>query len=383
MPSRLLRFLVAPALLVGALGPPSPAKAQANGRLQIHFMNVGQGDGALLITPRGTTVLFDNGVRNNCDAPVSYLQQLGIQGIDYHVASHYHDDHIGCTAEVLGAYPLRQAAYDRGNTYISETFASYASTVGSLRRTATPGMTLRLDENTPNPVTITFMVVNGAAPNGIQAQTNNENDLSVVAVVRYGHFDAVFGGDLSGYRTSSYRDIETPVATAIGPVELYKVNHHGSAHSSNDTWLAALTPRVGIISAGLNSKHGHPTQEAIDRLHAANVRTYWTTQGKGEVQPVNGRDVVGNNIIVEVAPGASTFSVTYAGNRVDTHPMLGASGPGNGETLAYAWSTRSQIYHHADCVYVDNISPANLARGNEPPTDKRLHDDCPRHGGGQ
>lgn len=60
----------------------APTEAQANGRLQLHFMNVGQGDGALLITPRGTTVLFDNGVRNNCDLPGSYLQQLGVQAID-------------------------------------------------------------------------------------------------------------------------------------------------------------------------------------------------------------------------------------------------------------------------------------------------------------
>lgn len=385
MPSTMLSRLVylstagATALSLAAW----PADAQANGRLQLHFMNVGQGDGALLITPRGTTVLFDNGVRNNCDLPVSYLQQLGVQAIDYHVASHYHDDHIGCTAQVLAAFPLRQAGYDRGDqdTSDTQTLRTYIATVGNRRRTVTPGMTLRLDENTPSPVTVTFRVVNGAAPNGIQAEINNENDMSVVALVRFGSFDAVFGGDLSGARTSSYRDVESAVATAIGPVELYKVNHHGSAHSSNDTWLGALTPRVGIISAGLNSKHGHPTTEALERLHSANVRTYWTTAGKGIAQPVNGRDVVGNNIIVEVAPNASTFTVTYAGNLVDTHAMLGGTGDASA-TLTYAWSTKSGVYHLADCIYVDNISPANLARGNEPPTGKRLHDDCPRHGGG-
>jgi len=53
------------------------AFAQANGKLQIHFMDVGQGDGTLLVSPLGETVLFDNGKRANCDLPVSYLQQLG------------------------------------------------------------------------------------------------------------------------------------------------------------------------------------------------------------------------------------------------------------------------------------------------------------------
>lgn len=46
---------------------------QANGKLQIHFMAVGQGDGAVLISPLGEVVLFDNGVRNQCDKPLSYL----------------------------------------------------------------------------------------------------------------------------------------------------------------------------------------------------------------------------------------------------------------------------------------------------------------------
>lgn len=74
------------------------AFGQANDKLQIHFLDVRQGDGALLISPLGETVLFDNGKRGNCDLPVSYLQQLGATKIDYMIASHYHDDHIGCTS---------------------------------------------------------------------------------------------------------------------------------------------------------------------------------------------------------------------------------------------------------------------------------------------
>lgn len=84
--------------------PPPPPQASASapdtnrfsdGKLQLHFMDVGQGDGAVLISPGGEVVLFDDGVRNHCDRPVSYLQQLGITKVDYHIASHYHDDHIG------------------------------------------------------------------------------------------------------------------------------------------------------------------------------------------------------------------------------------------------------------------------------------------------
>src|SRR2546430_10171641 len=52
----------------------------------------GQGMGALLISPSGETVLFDDGNVKDCDKPVSYLQQLGVTKIDYHVTSHYHSE---------------------------------------------------------------------------------------------------------------------------------------------------------------------------------------------------------------------------------------------------------------------------------------------------
>src|SRR5512139_4210340 len=82
----------------------SAAFGQANGKLQIHYIDVGQGDAAVLISPNGETVLFDDGVAKYCDMPVSYLQQLGVTKIDYHIASHYHDDHIGCASEVMRAF---------------------------------------------------------------------------------------------------------------------------------------------------------------------------------------------------------------------------------------------------------------------------------------
>jgi hypothetical protein len=105
-----------------------------NGKLQIHFMNVGQGNGASLISPRGETVLFDDVVRTLCDKPISYVQQFGVTKIDYHVASHYHDDQIGCAKDVLTEFPLQKAAYDRGGEYDLGTFRKYKTIVGDKRQ---------------------------------------------------------------------------------------------------------------------------------------------------------------------------------------------------------------------------------------------------------
>src|SRR5437762_13233896 len=103
--------------------------AQANGKLQIHFMDVGQGDGALLISPQGEMVLFDDGALKYCDKPVAYLHKIGVKKIDYHITSHYHSDHIGCCAQVLWDFPLQKDALDRGQSYNSSVYQSYVATV--------------------------------------------------------------------------------------------------------------------------------------------------------------------------------------------------------------------------------------------------------------
>ena len=170
--------------------------------------------------------------------------------------------------------------------------------VGAKRKTASPGQKITLDSATANPVKIEFVAVNG---NGIE--TTNENDLSLVAVIRFGKFDAVMGGDLSGFDTGEYKDIESSVAGKVGQVEVYKVHHHCSRYSTNDKWLSVVKPKVGIISASgtIGRNHNHPTQECLERLHKAGVKTYWTETGGG-AEPEPGLDVVGGNIVVEAEP---------------------------------------------------------------------------------
>jgi len=342
--------------------------AQGNGKLQIHFIDVGQGDAALLVSPGGQTVLFDDGTTGECDKPVSYLQQLGVTRLDYLIASHYHSDHIGCSVEVLHEYPLRQTAYDRGGTYASRVYDRYVAAVGTRRQTATDQTVITLDQSTAHPVRIEIVALNG---DGVV--TANENDLSLDAVVHCGDFDAEIGGDLSGYRSEGYEDIESGVAPKVGKIEVYKVHHHGSRYSSNEAWLSTTKPQVGIISVGDGNRFSHPTAECLERLHQAGVKTYWTERGNG-VEPEPGYDVVGGNIVVETTPGSSTFTVGHNGTQTDTFSLV----PTPSTTAAYAWSKLSKVYHHATCQYVANISPGNLRRGNTPPPGKTLHDGCPK-----
>jgi len=301
---------------------------------------------------------------------------LGIKQIDYLFVSHYHFDHIGCIPAVLKRFPLVKTAFDRGQSYNGATFDNYVAAVGSHRQEGKVGTTLSLDGGTPNPVALTVVAVDGESKNG-HVSTSNENDLSLSVLVSFGAFREEIGGDLSGDNTNMYQDVETPVAKDVGLIDVYKVHHHCSSHSTNNTWLDATRPTIGVISTGNGNSYQHPTQDCVTRLHEAGLqKVYWTEQGAGAT-PEAGIDVIAGDVRIEVAPGATSYSVTYPGSSTDTYQIKGSPGPGPGPGPApstgqkFAWSKRSSVYHDANCPDVKRILAENLVEGDTPPGDKK------------
>lgn len=347
--------------------------AQGNGKLQLHFVDVGQGDGALVISPNGQVAAFDIGqdlVSKTCDKPEAYYEQLGISSLAYLFVSHYHQDHIGCVPALLRTVSVA-SVQDRGKNYPSSYYNQYVQAIGNKRHTALLGDQIVLDQGSTRPVTINIFEVNAQG-----LTTTNENDLSLAARITYGGFHAEIGGDLSGDNTEHYIDVESTVANAVGKLDLYKIHHHCSSHSSNDAWLAATTPTVGIISTGTGNTYTHPAPDCLERLHKAGTHTYWTEQGSGG-DPVPGWDVVAGDIVVQVDLGTNQYTVQH-GATTDTYQING--GPVDGTTPShaqYAWSKRSKVYHYATCDFVKSISPDNLERGGTPPGGKTLHQNCP------
>lgn len=297
---------------------PGAALALGNGKLQVHHMQVGQGDGILLISPQGQTALFDTGT-SGCSFIKSYLQGLGITQVDYHFLSHYHADHLSCMDDLAAAgITIGTAGYDRGYSYSSSAYTNYVNTLGSKRKTISKGQVITLDAGSSNPVSIKCVDLNGAGK--YSATGSDENPKSVVYKVSYGQFDEVIGGDLTG--SSGSKDVESVIGPQVGDVEVYKVHHHGSKYSTNDNWLSATQPEVAIIQVGNNS-YGHPTAEALGRLHNYGVKTYWTETGSG-VAPNSTWDKVGGTIVVEADPGAGA-TYTVKGNGF-THTYTNSGG---------------------------------------------------------
>jgi len=292
-----------------------PGPALSSGSLEIHCLDVGQGDCTLIISPTGGTFLFDAGDNGKGTSTVlPHLSSLGLTALDYISSSHYHADHIGGIDEVvasLGIDSVRVAVLDRAWSYTTQTYNSYAAAVAAKRTTIYDGQVIDLGGG----VTVTCLGVNG---NGQLSPPydDEENDYCVALLVQYGAFDFFVAGDLSGVNSSYYHDIETSVSAEAGEVEVYQVDHHGSSSNSNATMVSNLSPEVSIISVGTNS-YGHPTQTVINRLVSADSYIYQTHTGSGGTIPAGSGEIVNGHIIIEVT--ATSYSVNG-----DDYPLSGA-----------------------------------------------------------
>lgn len=165
------------------------------------------------------------------------------------------------------------------------------NTCGAKRQTAVKGQVVNLAGGG----SITVVDLNGAG-----VSTTEENALGLVLKLTYGAFDHVFAGDLPGESP----DIESVVGPEVGDVDVCKVNHHGSASSSTNAWLDAISAEVCVLSVGANP-YGHPTAEAMGSTHAHGIETYWTNTGDGALPDSTYDQVVGDVVITTTGGGYS------------------------------------------------------------------------------
>ncbi len=289
--------------------------------LQIHHINVGQGDATLIISPTGKKVLIDAGnTGKGTNVVKPYLTSLGINYLDYVICSHYHADHLGGLDEVIYGLGTSNigSVYDRGRNAplpTSTAFTEYENAANATgRRYAIQlGQTIDIGGG----VTMKCVATDGYVINygKVVNSTSSENDLSVGFLLNYSSFQYFTGGDLGGESTY-YADNETPLAPQVGDVDAFKINHHGSQYSTNQTFVNTLKPEVGIITVGTNT-YGHPTQVVLDRLANANCFMYLTEAGSGGTVPT-GKGVVANGNIIIKTTGKS-YTVSY-GSTTHSYP---------------------------------------------------------------
>ncbi|MGB9182262.1 MAG: ComEC/Rec2 family competence protein, partial [Pyrinomonadaceae bacterium] len=289
-------------LLIIALHPFSAGKA--DGRLHLDFLDVGQGDSALVTMPDGTTLLIDAGgrpvytqrrrsdeeenesatferdTRSIGEAVVSeYLWWRGLDHVDYILATHADADHIDGLKDVARNFKVRAGLVARAPVNDAE-FARFAAIVESR------GVPL-------------YLVGRGDAfdfggvkadvlwpPYTTDTDAPSRNNDSVVLRLRFGERVFLLTGDAE-------KEAEENLIAAQDELkcDLVKVAHHGSRTSSTQAFVNATRPTLAIISVGLNSPFGHPHTEVLERWRLSGAQILTTGQSGTISVSTDGQDL--------------------------------------------------------------------------------------------
>jgi competence protein ComEC len=262
---------------------------QPYGELRVTYLDVGQGDSALVDLPNGDALIIDGGglVGSPVDtgirvvAPV--LRARRRSELVAAVLSHPHPDHFTGLASGLGSVRLG-ALWDTGQGEREQVGGGYAALLVHARSAQVP--ILRPDR-----------LCGGRAMGGVWVEVlapcpdstvdRGPNDNSLVVRMTYGVRSFLFVGDAEA---EEERDL-----LALGPARLradvLKVGHHGSRTSSSSPFIAAVSPRDAIISAGVRNRFGHPREETLRTLAAKGAHVFRTDQDGEVMVSTNGARV--------------------------------------------------------------------------------------------
>ena len=242
-----------------------PALPTKDRGMEIHMIDVGQGDAVAIRSPRGRWIVVDAGggraARNvGRRVVVPYLRRIG-GDIVLFVMTHPHDDHVGGAAnliDLLRPAEVRDAAF-------AGTSPSYREALVAARERRVPWKRVRPGDS----VEVDGVVATFLAPDSAWvASLNDPNLASAVVAVRFGSLRALFTGDAEAAE-EEWLLARNPSALRA---DILKVAHHGSKTSSTPALLDAVSPSLALISVGANNRYRHPSPDVVRELAARNVR---------------------------------------------------------------------------------------------------------------
>jgi competence protein ComEC len=241
--------------------------------LRVTFLDVGQGDSALVEGPGGFAALIDGGGRydNSFDTGARIVEPVlrarGITRIDLLVLSHPHPDHMNGLFRILRRFPVG-ALWQNGDSGGNPAQLDLLRLAGE-RGIAAPA---------PGRIESRGMIIEAlgpwhdgriGAPPGLSA-----NDASLVVAVKYAGRQILFPGDIGGDGEAELLEHRREGARLAS--EVVKVPHHGSRYASSDGFIDALSPRLAVVSAGAHNRFGLPSVAAVERYRRRGIEVLRT-----------------------------------------------------------------------------------------------------------
>lgn len=294
----------------------APIPAEGGG-LEVHFIDVGQADSALVICD-GHYMLIDGGNAEDSDLVYAYLERHGARHLDCMVATHAHEDHIGGLSGALN-YASVDTALCPVTEYSSKVFqdmVKYLEKQGKSITVPRPGDSFDLGS-----ARVEIL--------GPVKEYDDTNNTSIVLRIDYGETSFLFTGDMETGAEGDLLDSGADVRATV-----LKAGHHGSDTSTGYRFLREVMPQYAVISVGEGNKYGHPSDEVLSRFRDAGAEVYRT-------------DMQGH--IIAKSDGKTVAFTTEKEADTATNPT------GNSTLQTYIGNASSKKFHLPDCASAKNI----------------------------
>ncbi len=239
-------------------------------RLEMVFLDVGQGDCIFLRMPNGATMMVDGGSSSEQSVGEARIRPCltwaGVRELDYLVMTHLDEDHINGLIELLEAgFPVRYLLVSSVTMDENE--------VEEIEWIARKNDTEVVKINSNDIIKCGKVEIKCISPANLTFP-QTENECSVVLELTYQNFSCLLTGDVEGKGEAAVEQY----VQARGEYTLLKVAHHGSKYSTSAEFLDAVRPVAAVISCGKNNSYGHPHEELIGRLRAVGSEIYCTAE---------------------------------------------------------------------------------------------------------
>lgn len=347
---RLLHLALAVSVLLGAALPlPVTAKTEDPKPMEVHFLDVGQGD-ATLITCDGHAMLIDAGDDTKGTAIQNYLKKQKIKSLDYLILTHPDADHIGGAPVIITKFEISKvfvSNFEKDNK-------SYLKLIQALDdknlKSSTPAVKSKYSLGTAE-----FTIL---APNDTY---ETPNDSSIALLLKNGKNSFLFTGDAEA---TAEMDI---LATHIDiSADVYKVGHHGSRSSTSQRFFKAVKPDYAVISCGEGNSYGHPHAETLNTLRTNGVAVYRTDEDGTIIATSDGKTISFN------VPASETWKAgeptdSSAKNSTLAKSTTKAASKGAATPAAPSKNSNSEAETPAPAPQPEDTTPAVAEPTLEPP----------------
>ncbi|WP_017417186.1 ComEC/Rec2 family competence protein [Clostridium tunisiense] len=229
--------------------------------LKVHFLNVGQGD-CILIQSYDKNLLIDSGPNTSSKKVIRYLHKQNIKKLDYVIATHPHEDHIGAMDDIISNFTVDNFFAPKIASHNTD-FLNLVTELSKKNKkinVSKSGLEFNINENTK----LTFL-----SPQ--EDNYDNLNNYSTVIKLQFKQISFLFTGD-----SEKLIEDELIKGQADLAAQVLKIGHHGSKTSSSKNFVSRVNPTYAVISCGLGNDYGHPDKVTLNTLTELKIKGYRT-----------------------------------------------------------------------------------------------------------